>query len=78
MSAPRLGQRVRFTRSDHPDVPPGRGGFIDHVMGDKFFVATDCGGFFGWTSFASWESTGEPDVELSDEYRAARASKDSP
>ena len=69
---PRLGMRVRFTRSDHSDVPPGRGGMIDLVAGEQFFVITDCGGFFGWTSFESWEPTGEPDEQLSAEFVAAR------
>jgi len=63
MSAPpRIGQRVRFTRDDHPFVSPGRSGMIDRLGPDnQFVVLTDCGGFFGWTTFASWEPTGEPD-----------------
>lgn len=70
---PRIGARVRFTRSDHPDVPPGHGGMIDQIGSDnQFFVLTDCGGFFGWTSFDSWEATGEPDVVLNPEYVAMR------
>lgn len=74
MTTPRLGQRVRFTRSDHPDVPPGRGGMIDLIGSDnQFWVVTDCSGFFGWTSFQSWEPTGEPDVVLAPEYVAMRA-----
>lgn len=70
---PRIGQRVRFTRHDHPKVPPGRGGMIDQLGSDnQFFVLTDCGGFFGWTSFDSWEATGEPDEVLSPEYVTMR------
>lgn len=46
---------------------------IDLVGPDEqFWVLTDCGGFFGWTSFGSWEPTGEPDVVLSPEYIALR------
>ena len=70
---PRLGQRVRFTRDDHPIVSPGRGGMIEQLGPDgQFFVQTDCGGFFGWTSFTSWEPTDEPDVPLDPEYVARR------
>lgn len=70
---PRIGQRVRFTRRDHPHVPLGRGGMIDQLAPDnQFFVLTDCGGFFGWTSFDSWEATGEPDEVLNPEYVAMR------
>jgi hypothetical protein len=68
---PRLGQRVRFTGT-HQDVPRGLGGFIELIRTDQFFVLTDSGGFFGWTSFDSWEPTGEPDEELSAEFRAMR------
>lgn len=28
--------------------------------------------WFFWTTFAKWEPTGEPNVELSAEYKAAR------
>jgi hypothetical protein len=46
---------------------------IDQLGQDnQFFVLTDCGGFFGWTSFDSWESTNEPDVVLNPEYVAMR------
>jgi hypothetical protein len=70
---PRIGQRVRFTRCDHPNVPPGRGGMIDQLGSDsQFFVLTDCGGFFGWTSFDNWEAAGEPDMVLNPEYVAMR------
>lgn len=70
---PRIGQRVRFTRQDHPEVPPGCGGMIDLVGSDnQFWIVTDCGGFFGWTSFHSWEPTGEPDEVLDPEYIALR------
>lgn len=67
--------RVRFTRDDHGEVPPGRGGYIDQIHPiehDWFVVYTDCGGMFMWTSFASWQPTDEPDVVLSDDYRAMR------
>lgn len=38
---PRIGQRVRFTRHNHPEVPPGRGGMIDQLGSDsEFFVLT--------------------------------------
>jgi hypothetical protein len=70
---PRIGQRVRFTRHDHPNVPLDRGGMIDQLGSDnQFFVLIDCGGFFGWTSFDSWEATGEPDEVLNPEYVAMR------
>ena len=70
---PRIGQRVRFTRSDHPKVLPGSGGMIDQLGTDnQFFVLTDDGGFFGWTSFNSWEAPGEPDEVLNPEYVAMR------
>ena len=54
---PKIGMRVEFTRTDHKSVPPGRCGVIDVVDGNgiDFWVATDCGGFYGWTSFASWK-----------------------
>lgn len=68
---PRLGQRVRFTGT-HRFVDTGRTGFIECISDDQFFVMTDCGGWFGWTSFDSWAPTGEPDVELSDEFKAMR------
>ena len=46
---------------------------IDQLGSDnQFFVLTDCGGFFGWTSFDSWEATDEPDVVLQPEYIAMR------
>lgn len=70
---PRIGQRVRFARHDHACVPPGRGGMIDQLgSNNQFFVLTDCGGWFGWTSFESWEPTGEPDEVLDPEYVAMR------
>jgi hypothetical protein len=74
MSSPsRIGQRVRFLRHDHPNVPLGRGGMIDQLgLDNQFVVLTDCGGFFGWTSFDSWEATNEPDVVLNPEYVAMR------
>jgi hypothetical protein len=70
---PHIGQRVRFTRHDHPNVPPSRGGMIDQVGSDnQFVVMIDGGGFFGWTAFDSWELTGEPDVVLNPEYVVMR------
>jgi hypothetical protein len=39
---------------------------------DQFFVLTDCGGCFGWTTFDSWEPTNEPDVPLDPEYVVPR------
>ena len=39
---------------------------------NQFFVLTDDGGFFGWTSFDSWEDTGEPDEVLNPQYVAMR------
>lgn len=68
---PRIGQRVRFT-AQHDRVPVGTAGMIDQVEGDQFVVLIDEGAWFLWTTFAKWEPTGEPDVELSDEYREAR------
>lgn len=68
---PRLGQRVRFT-TQHDRVPIGSSGMIDQVSGDQFVVLLDEGAWFFWTTFAKWEPTGEPDVELSAEYKAAR------
>lgn len=64
--APRIGQRVRFTRSDHRMVRPGTGGMIDQIArdGSQFFVLVDDGGFYGWTTFAAWTPTGESDVVL--------------
>jgi hypothetical protein len=58
---PSLGLRVRFLRADHDRVPLGMTGTIDvvHEDGEDFWVATDCGGFFGWTSFRSWEPLAE-------------------
>lgn len=72
---PRLGMRVRFMVHGHVCLAYGTGGMIELIARDgsnEFFVETDCGGFFGWTSFASWEPTAEPDVELRADYRAAR------
>ena len=60
--APRRGQRVQFTCSDHPFVGPGLRGTISLAAGDRFWVAMDRGSFFGWTSFVDWELTGEPDA----------------
>lgn len=59
---PRIGMRVRFVKMDHPDVRPGTLGTIDvvHENGSDFWVATECGGFYGWTSFRSWHPTKEP------------------
>lgn len=72
---PHLGLRVRFTGTGtHREVPRGLGGFIEFIRDDQFWVLTDSGGFFGWTSFDSWQPTGEPDVELSKEFRELRES----
>lgn len=74
-TAPHIGQRVRCTLSGHPDVPPDRRGMVDQIHPldcTLFVVLTDCGGWFGWTSFDSWELTGEPDVILNPEYVAMR------
>lgn len=68
---PRLGQRVRFT-AQHDRLTTGSTGMIDQVIGEKFVVLLDEGAWFFWTTFAKWQPTGEPDVELSDDYRAAR------
>lgn len=69
IARPRIGQRVRFTRADHPHVPLGHGGMIDQLGNDdQFFVLTDGGGFFGWTTFDGWEPTDEPDMVLNPEY----------
>lgn len=68
---PRLGQRVRFT-GEHRFVERGVTGTIDQISGEQFVVLCDSGGWFPWTSFASWEPTGEPDVELPDQYIALR------
>jgi len=76
---PRIGQRVRYTRPDHPKVSLGCCGMIDLVGSDgQFWVVTDDGGFFGWTSFQSWEPTDEPDVTLDPEYIALRVLKHTP
>lgn len=73
INTPHIGQRVRFTRTNHTIIPFGRGGMIDQVALDgQFIVLTDCGGWFGWTTFDSWESTGAPDEVLQPEYIAMR------
>lgn len=69
---PRLGQRVRFT-GQHRSLATGSTGMVDQVSGEKFVVQTDDGGWFFWTTFAQWEPTGEPDVELPAYYVAMRA-----
>lgn len=53
---PELGMRVRYLRGDHKSVPQGMTGTIDVVNknGVDFWVATDSGGFYGWTSLKSW------------------------
>lgn len=52
---PAIGQRVRRV-APHRDIPAGQLGTIDVVNdnGKDFWVATDEGGFCGWTSFAQW------------------------
>ena len=51
-----VGQRVHRT-VPHRAIPIGALGTIDavHANGQDFWVATDEGGFNGWTSFASWQ-----------------------
>jgi hypothetical protein len=58
---PKIGMLVEFTRSDNPNVPLGMTGVIDVISNDdatNFWVLVDNGGFFGWTSFASWKWSG--------------------
>lgn len=52
---PSLGMRVR-RKTKHDRIAIGTGGRIDVVNDDgvSFWVATDCGGFNGWTSFDAW------------------------
>ena len=52
---PRLGQRVRRT-VPHSAFAVGMLGTIDvvHDNGHDFWVATDEGGFCGWTDFEQW------------------------
>jgi hypothetical protein len=52
----RLGLRVRRT-APHREISIGMLGTIDvvHENGRDFWVATDEGGFNGWTDFASWQ-----------------------
>jgi len=59
---PAVGMRVRFLRDDHKFVERGREGTIDvvHTDGESFWVATDCGGFYGWTALDSWEPLTAP------------------
>lgn len=71
IETPRLGQRVRFT-AQHDILPVGAAGMIDQVSGFDFVVLLDAGAWFFWTTFAKWEPTGEPDVDLSVDYRAMR------
>lgn len=54
-NGPRIGQRVRRT-VPHWAFPVGQLGTIDVVNanGRDFWVATDEGGFCGWTSFDQW------------------------
>lgn len=57
---PRVGQRVSRTAS-HRQIPIGMRGVIDvvHEDGQNFWVATDEGGFCGWTSYESWAPVAE-------------------
>ena len=50
-----VGQRVRRT-APHKLIPIGMLGTIDvvHKDGHEFWVATDEGGFCGWTNFDQW------------------------
>lgn len=52
---PCLGRRVRRT-APHPTIAIGVTGTIDivHANGRDFWVATDEGGFCGWTSYDQW------------------------
>jgi len=52
---PTLGLRVRRT-APHKEIPLGMEGTIDVVdkNGHDFWVATDEGGFCGWTTFDQW------------------------
>jgi hypothetical protein len=57
---PRVGQRVRRT-VPHDKFPSGMLGTIDvvHDNDRDFWVATDEGGFNGWTSYAQWAPVDE-------------------
>lgn len=53
-------------------MPIGSSGTVDQIVGDQFVVLLDAGAWFFWTSFAKWEPTGEPDVELSAACKTVR------
>lgn len=75
-TTPEVGMIVTFTRHDHKQVPHGRGGVIDlaNPKTGTFWVLTDCGGFFGPTTFESWDWTGKrlARTEENDGWFAAR------
>lgn len=56
----RIGQRVR-RMAPHEKIPIGSLGTIDgvHENDHDFWVATDEGGFCGWTSYDQWTPVGE-------------------
>lgn len=63
-TAPEIGMLVTFARRDHKFVPYGTGGVIDVVdvidpASRMFWVLTDSGGVYGWTSFEEWTWTGQ-------------------
>lgn len=57
---PRVGLRVRRTAA-HKRIAIGMLGTIDvvHKDGDDFWVATDEGGFCGWSTFEQWTPAAE-------------------
>lgn len=63
--SPTVGMRVRRL-TPHWDFPAGQLGTIDvvHENGRDFWVATDSGGFNGWTSFEAWGPVAEERVSI--------------
>ena len=57
---PYVGQRVKRL-AEHWGFSAGQLGTIDvvHENGSDFWVATDAGGFNGWTSYAQWQPVAE-------------------
>jgi len=57
---PTISQRVRRS-APHAKIAVGMLGTIDvvHDNGRDFWVATDEGGFCGWTSFDQWQPVAE-------------------
>ena len=60
MAHAEIGMLVTFTQQNNAHVKHGTGGVIDLVNREtgQFCVLTDCGGLFGWTTFDSWDWTG--------------------